>query len=43
MILAPKNVKSKKGIQPKNPKPVLEKAEKMEADKENPASEKSGT
>jgi len=43
MVLAPKNIKSKKGIQPKNPKPVLEKAEKMEADKENPASGKSGT
>ena len=29
MVLAPKNVKSKKGIQPKNPKSVLEKAEKV--------------
>ena len=38
MILAPKNVKSKKGTQPKNPKTVLEKAKKVEADTENSAS-----
>ena len=43
MILAPKNVKSKKGIQPKNPKSVLEKVKKVEADKENLVSGKSGT
>ena len=43
MILAPKNVKSKKGTQPKNPKSVLEKAEKVAPDKENQASGKSGT
>ena len=42
MVLAPKNVKSKKGIQPKNPKSVLEKAKTVEADKENPVSGKSG-
>ena len=39
MILAPKSNKSKKGTQPKSPKPALE---KVEADKENPASEESG-
>ena len=43
MILAPKNVKSKKGNQPKKPKLILEKAEKVEADKEIPTSEDSGT
>ena len=37
MILAPKSTKSKKGAQPKGPKPALEKVEKVEADKENPA------
>ncbi len=46
MILAPKNIKSKKGSPPKNPKPTVEKAEKVEkveAVEEQPATEESGT
>ena len=43
MVLAPKNVKSKKGIQPKNPKTISEKADKVGKNKENPSSGDSGT
>ena len=43
IILAPKNVKSKKGIQPKNPKTISEKADKVGMNKENPSSGDSGT
>ncbi len=43
MILAPKNVKSKKGSPPKNPKPAVEKVKAVEAaDEKQPASEESG-
>ena len=42
-VLATKIIKSKKGIQPKNPKSVLEKSEKVKADKEKLVSGKSGT
>jgi translation initiation factor IF-3 len=44
MILAPKNLKSKKGNPAKNPKPAIEKTEeKTEAPETQPASEESGT